>query len=266
MMNLIQSDLYKLRKSKAIKILFLIMWVAAAVVALVSYLVAQGKIDQELSGPLSGLTDIMMVAIVGPFLAGVYICGDFDNKTIHDAISSCGISRLVVIISKAIVYYLIVMLMLVPYVVVTLIAFATGAEFSQPFAASVFLSILANENGLDLTPLVFGKMIVIMIVMLLVYASEMTVCVLLSFLFRKSSLVIFTGFGLILVLQILGGLGSKSDVVNNILSYTPFSIGSSVLTMDADPDVILKALGVSLLFCVWFLSITNGIFRKSEVK
>lgn len=266
MINLIQSDFYKLSKSRTIKILFIIMWIAAGVVASVSYLMAQGKVGYELSGPISGLTDIMMVAIVGPFLAGIYICTDFDNKSINDAISSCGSSRMTVIMSKALVYYLLVILMLVPYAVVTVIGFASGAEFSKPFAASVFLSILANPTHLSFTASVFGKMVAIMLVMMITYASEMTVCVFLSFILRKSSLVIFIGFVIILVLQILGGLGTKVEVVEQILSYTPFSIGNTVLTMDAGVYVILKSLGISLLFIVWLLSITNGAFRKSEIK
>jgi ABC-2 type transport system permease protein len=266
MINLIQSDLYKLGKSKPIKILFLIMWIAAGVVTVVSYLMAKGEVGYELSGPISGLTDIMLVAIVGPFLAGVYICGDFDNKSINDAISSCGLSRGAVVLSKSVVYYLLVMLMLVPYAVVTVIGFATGAEFSKPFANSVFLSILANESGLELSAGVFGKMIAIMLVMMIAYAAEMSICVLLAFLIRRSSLVIFIGFGVILVLQVLGGIGTKIEIIQNILSYTPFSVGSANLTMDAETNVILKALGVSLLFVSWLMSITNGTFRKSEIK
>ncbi len=49
MFNLIQSDLYKLRRMKSIKILKAIMWIAAGVVTLVSYLLAQGKIGYEVS-------------------------------------------------------------------------------------------------------------------------------------------------------------------------------------------------------------------------
>ncbi|MFC0525863.1 ABC transporter permease [Pontibacillus salicampi] len=266
MINLIKSDLYKLKKTKSIKVLFIIMWIAAIAVTVVSNLLAKGTIGPEVSGPMSGLSDVMTVAIVGPFLAAIYLCGDFDNKTINDAISSCGVGRGYVIVSKAIVYYLLVMLMLIPYMVVTLIAFSTGAEFAEPFAASVFLSILGNQSELELTSLVFGKMFLIMLVMIIAYASQMTVCVFLSFLFRKSSIVIFVGFGLILVLQIFGTLGIKYNSVERFLSFTPFSIGNSFLTMDVGTNVILKGIGISLLFCVWILSMTNGVFRKSEVK
>lgn len=266
MINIIQADLYKLKKSKPIKILFLIMWAAAAIVTLVSYLVAQGKVGIEISGPISGLSDVMTIAIVGPFLAGIYICSDFSNKSINDAISSCGISRGVVIISKAIVLYLLVLLMILPYAVVTIIAFSTGAEFSEPFSASIFLHILANQIELDLTGAVFGKMLVIMFVMMLAYASQMSIGILLAFIVRKTSLVIFLGFGIILVLQILGGLGTEISFIENILSFTPFSVNNQVLIMDVEVDVILKAIGISLLFIVWILSITNGVFRKSEIK
>lgn len=266
MINVIQSDLYKLRRSRPIKILFLLMWIAAGVVAAISYLMAKGTVGYELSGPISGLTDIMMVAIVGPFLAGVYICGDFDNKMIHDAVSSCGLSRGAVVLAKSVVYYALVILMLVPYAVVTVIASATGAEFSQPFANSVFLGILADNSGLDLSAGLFGKMLAIMLVMMIAYAAEMSICVLLAFLLRRSSLVIFIGFGAILVLQILGGIGTKLGIVQNILSYTPFSVGSANLTMETETMAVLKALGISLIFVSWLMSITNGLFRKSEIK
>ncbi len=208
----------------------------------------------------------MMISIIGPFLAGIYICGDFENKSIHDAISSCGLSRITVIISKAIVYYLMVIFMLMPYAIVTVIAFASGKEFCNPIAASVFLKILENQTGLSFTLSVFIKMIIIMFVMMIAYASQMSVSVFLSFVFKKPALVIGLGFVSTMVLQIIGGLGVKLVSLKNILSFTPFSVGFKVLTMEAGADVILKALGVSLLFIVWIISMTNGAFRKSEIK
>ncbi|WP_062052428.1 hypothetical protein [Bacillus sp. JCM 19034] len=266
MINIIQADLYKLKKSKPIKILFLIMWAAAAIVTFVSYLVAQGKIGMEISGPISGLSDVMTIAIVGPFLAGIYICSDFSNKSINDTISSCGMGRGVVIISKAIVLYLLVLLMILPYAVVTIIAFATGAEFSEPFSASVFLHILANQTDLSLTGAVIGKILVIMFVMTLAYASQMSIGIILAFVLRKTSLVIFLGFGIILVLQILGGIGTEITAIEKFLSITPFSVNNQVLAMDSEVSDILKAIGVCFLFIVWMLSIANGAFKKSEIK
>ena len=265
MFNLIQSDLYKLGRSKTIKILFLIMCISAVVVTIVSYLVTQGKVGTEVSGSISLLTDIIMMSIIGPFLAGVYICGDFENKSIHDAISSCGCSRITVIISKAFVYHLLVMIMMIPYGVVTIIAFASGKAFCTPIVASVYLGILANQLGLGLTASVLVKMVVIILTMMIVYASQLTICILISFLLRKQALVIGLGIGLTMFLQITGGVGVKLKVLGDFLSYTPFSIGYKVLTMDAGADVIIKAIGISLLFIVWMLSITNGAFRKSEI-
>jgi len=266
MINIIQADIYKLKRSRAIKILFLIMWGAAAIVTLVSYLVAQGKVGMEISGPISGLSDVMTIAIIGPFLAGIYICSDFSNKSINDTISSSGKGRGVVIVSKAIVLYLLILLMTLPYAIVTIIAFSTGADFSEPFSASVFLNILANPNDIDVTGSAIGKMLGIMLVMMFAYASQMTIVVLLAFLVRKTSLVIFLGFGSILALQILGGLGTEIAAIETFLNFTPFSVNNSILTMDAEMGSILKAIGISLLFIAWILSITNGTFRKSEIK
>jgi len=265
MFNLIRSDLYKLGKTKSIKILFLIMWICALVVTIVSYLVAQGKVGTEVRGTVSLLTDTIMMSIIGPFLAGVYICGDFENKSIHDAISSCGYSRITVIISKAFVYYLLVMIMMIPYGVVTIIAVASGKEFCNPIVASVYLSILAYKTGLGLTASVFVKMVVIILTMMIVYASQFTICILISFLLRKQALVIGLGIGLTMFLQIAGAVGVKLKVLGDILSKTPFSIGFNVLSMEAGAAVMIKAIGISLFFIIWMLCITNGIFRRSEI-
>lgn len=92
MYNLILADLFKLCKTMAIKILFGITTVSAVIMAVMAYMIPQGKIGASMTGIGFMLSDISMISILGAVIAGVFICGDFDNKTIHDAIAS-GCSR-----------------------------------------------------------------------------------------------------------------------------------------------------------------------------
>lgn len=264
MINLIHVDLFSLRRIKVIKVLFVIMLLAALSMVLVSYLAAAGYIGRELPGYVTGLTDMMAMSITGPLAAGVFICSDFENKTIQAAVS-CGFGRGTLIVSKSISLFLVIIVFLLPYSIITAIAFSTGYAFGAPYAPSVYLGILSNAPYMAFTAQVLSKMIIVMLILMVVYAAKMSILVLLAFSVRKPVLVTGIGFCIMLFGQMFAD-GSNSFIVKEILSYTPFEQGYWVLTMDAGAGTQLKAVIVSIAFIILMLSITYGIFKKAELK
>ena len=74
MLNLIQADLFKLRKSKAIKILLTITAISAVAMTVMANLIAQGKMDVNFNGFGFMFSDMNMISIIGSVIAGLFIC------------------------------------------------------------------------------------------------------------------------------------------------------------------------------------------------
>lgn len=260
MFNLIRADLYKLGKSKAIKILFLISCFAAGAMTVISYFMTQKTVSGDLVGIGSLFTDFQMMTLLGSIIASSYICGDFENKTIQDAIS-CGTSRGTVILSKAIVYFIAVALMILPYSIFTGFAFVSGYEFT-PFLPSVFLLTMANESGVTFSIPVLFKFLILMFTTVVIYGGQLSICVLMAFAFRKSVPVI----GITYAISFSSVRLMSIPVCKTVLSYTPFGVEFTDLTLNAEMGAYIKAIAISIIFISFILAITYLLFRKSEVK
>jgi len=265
MINLIQADLYKMRKSSVIKILFGITTISAIVMVIMAYFIPQGKIGNEYTGIGFLFSDIDIISILGGVLAGVFICGDFDNKTIHNAITS-GCSRGAVIVSKATVFFGGLVFILLPYAVITIIALSTGAKFDMGAVSVGFLNILSKDSTIAFSAAVFLKMFAAMLTLLIVYVAQLSICVPLALLLKKPVLVVAIYYGLSILGGQLAGLCSSSAVLNNIFACTPFGGNYSFVTLNSGVGSLLKAIVVSVVFIIVMLVITFGIFRKAEIK
>lgn len=266
MFNLIKADLFKLGKSMAIKVSFFIMVLSALSITVISYLMGQGSIGIEVGSPASLLADVVMITLIGPVVASIYICGDFEHRTIHSSISS-GLNRGTIMLGKGLVYFFLIAIMVLPYSVFTIIAFASGAEFGPPFVGSIFLDILANEQGVNFDAVVFMKIIGITLTMMVVYASQLSICVLLAFLVKNRP-VLVSGIGIFFSMMIAQAsiVRDSFPLLDAIFSYTPFGMGFKEITMDAEVGVFIKAITVSLIFMIAILIVTYRVFRRSEIK
>jgi ABC-2 type transport system permease protein len=217
-----------------------------------------------IAGSASGLTEIMIISLLGSLMAGYFICNDFESKTIHDAVA-CGNGRISVVVSKAFVFVLIVILLLLPYAAASLIGFGTGAEFTKPFGVSAFLSILANEAGLGVTASSVGKILVVSLVTMLVYAARLSICLPIAFKVRKPVVVMAIGFAASFLIDLLAGLTKDVPILGNIISNTPYSLTAAV-TMEAGTETLIKAAGISVLFYVIMSAVTYVLFKRAEIK
>lgn len=265
MYNLIKADLFKLRKSKAIKILFSITTISAITMVVMAYMIQNGKLNTGSTGIGFLLADVSMIGILGAAIAGIFICGDFDNRTIHEAIVN-GNSRCKVVISKAIILYIGTFIILVPYIVVTIIAISTGYKFNMGSVSLGFLNLIATEGGKAISSLQVFKLLVIMLTLAVIYIAQLSICVPLAISSKKPVIVIAVYYGIAILSGQLGKLEANYKTFKKICECTPYSGNYSLMTLNTGEDDILKALIVSLIFIIVMIAITCFAFRKSEIK
>ncbi|MDP4090115.1 MAG: ABC transporter permease [Bacillota bacterium] len=265
MYNLVSADLFKIRKSIAIKAAFAITSISAVFMSVIAYKIANGSFQENMSGIgfLFGDTDIM--SIFGGVLAGVYICSDFDNNIIHDAIAG-GFSRIRIVTGKAVSFFCAAIFILIPYAVVTSIALGTGSKFSIGSMSMGFLNLLTSEAGSTLTAAGTGKMLIVVLTLIIVCAAQLSPCVFLAFVIKKPVIVVAVYYGFSIFFGQLAILAKGSKVFYDILSCTPFGGQYALLTLSSGAGDIIKAAAVSLVFIIAILLLTHLVFRKMEIK
>lgn len=265
MLNLMRAEIYKLGKSTGFKICILLSLICAVTLTTISHAIAAGNISAGNMGNASGLTELMIISLLGSFMTGSLICGDFDTKTIHDAVA-CGRGRISVVISKAFVYILMIALLLLPYIITTIIALSTGAEFTAPFVASAFIGILSDVSGSSVTLPDAGKIFVICLVTILVQAARLSLCIPLAFKVRKQVVVMGIGFAASGLMDFVVGLLDDVPILKGILAFTPYSRDYVIVGMNTKTDILIKAAGSSIVFIGIMAAITCLFFKKAEIK
>lgn len=264
MYNLIKADLFKLYKSKMIRILFAIMTLCAVIMAIIAYNIAQGQMAG--AGGIGFLfSDVNVISILGAVVAGTIISGDFDNKTIHDAIA-CGYSRSSIIISKAVVFFCAIAFLLLPYAIVTVVAIGSGATFSIGSAALGFLNLLMQENGTAFSVEVGFKLFFIMLVLVVVYIAQLSICIPLAIALKKPVLVVAVFYVISICSGQLSALNGTYPMFDKVYSMTPYGGIHSLLTLHSGGGDIFKAIVVSMSYIVVMLVIAYRIFKKLEIK
>ncbi|WP_195573939.1 ABC transporter permease [Paenibacillus sp. 1001270B_150601_E10] len=265
MLNLIQADLFKLRKSSAMKILLGITTLCALVMTFIAYLIPQGKMEASITGIGFMFSDINVISILGGFMAGILICGDFENKTIHDAIAN-GSSRSTVIVSKAVILGMALICLLLPYAIITFISLCLGSEFSMGSVAVVFLHLLTTEGGSVLSAAEIWKTIAIALTLMIVYAAQLSICVPLAFKLKKPILVVVIYYAFSIFTAQLIRLGDSYPWFGRVLSFTPYAGDYTFLTLDTTAGDLFLAILFSVIFIIIMVGITSLMFRRSEIK
>lgn len=265
MYNLICADLFKLSKSIAIKVLFGITTISALTITLMAYLIPQGKLGENMIGMGFMLSDISMMSILGPVLAGLLICGDFDNKTIQDAIAN-GCSKGSIIVSKTITFCCALTFILMPYAVITGIGIATGSEFGMGKVAIAFLNILTSDAGTAYSAPEILKLLAVFLTMIIVYWAQLSICLPIAIVLRKPILLVPIYYVFSVLSAQLIRFRDSSPTFKVIFDGTPYGGNYSFITLETGTADIFKAITVSLIFIVLMMLITYALFKKSEVK
>jgi ABC-2 type transport system permease protein len=198
-------------------------------------------------------------------MAGIFICGDFENKIIHDAVSS-GNSRGAVIISKAITFFCSIVIILIPYIIVTIVALNMGSKFNMGTMAIGFLNVMTIDYGTVFSSLEALRLLGVIITLIIVYVAQVSICVPIALTTKKPVLVVGIYYGATILTAQLAALGEKKSMIKNILSFTPYGLDYTLINLGTDTGDILKAVIISLIFIALMLGITYTLFRKAEIK
>lgn len=263
MINVVRADLLKLKKSMALKVMFIISGAGAVLMVLAAHWFETGALSMSAVSNASFLADAQMVALLATVSAGLFLCGDFENKTIHDAVSG-GVGRSRIILGKAVSYFIVLFILMLPYFLVTVATFLIDSQYYL-YIPSVFLTLICEEAGNTMTLPGALKIIGITATVWIVYAGQLSICLPLAFIFRKPVPVIGIGYLISLICGMLQAGGNKA--FEKMISLTPFH-GKYLfqLSVNAEPEVFLKSIGVGAGFTLLMVLAAVLIFRKAEIK
>jgi len=265
MINLLHAEFYKLNKSIAIKICFLLACVCAVSLGLVSHGLAIGSLNANISGSASGLSEIVIISLLGSLLTGILVCSDFETKTIHDIVA-CGNGRKSVVVSKVVIYVLLIAMLLLPYMIATIVGFCTGEEFTKPFVSSISVLLLYDGANYQLTAATIGKIIVTFLVSALVYAARLSICIPLAFKIRKPIAIMAFGFVFSAIIDLVLRLLADMPLIGDIINISPFSAKFISLSLATEAKVFFEATLSSVIFLIGITIITYLTFKKAEIK
>lgn len=261
MINLLFAGLYKMRKSLFMKVVFLISVVSALIMAWAAHGMAVGTINISATGITAFFSDIQMTALLGSLTAGIFICGDFEDKSIADAVSG-GSGRGSVIVTKLLLFIMAILLILLPFFVTAVAAVCAGGEF-MAYVPTTILSLMASAGDTTVTMSVVLKMAAIFGVTLIIYVGQLSLCIFLVFLLKKPVLVVGISYAVSFLGGQLAGIGGKAG---DMLSFTPFGSEFTKLTLGAEAEAFVKPVVSSICFICLVAAATYFIFRKSEIK
>lgn len=267
-MNIIKSDLYRIVRSTTFWVCLLITSICAVLITVISHFIATGTFGQEFIGTASGLMDNMIINIAAPMVIATYLCGDFQNKTIHDAILY-GHGRKAIIWSKFVPFVVVVMVLVLPYAVCTLIGFVMNGTFSLDFANAIdssYMMMLAKKAEFSVNLDTILKLLLCLLVLGIMYCSRISLIFLLAVKIRKPVPVVGIGILLEIGLGIMAAVANGNEVVKACLGWTPFTTMRDTITLQASVPELLRMAGTSIVFMLIIINITVLLFRKTEVK
>ena len=260
MLNLIRAEQFKLRRSTAFKVCLLATTLCAALLFGMSHAVAAGKFTLD-PNAASGLSDIFLLSVIGPLMAGIIICNDFDSKNIHTAVA-CG--RVQIVCSKSIIFVLSVAVMVLPYAIFALIGFASNGGFAKILLFSTYDSIMANDMNQVVNATTIGKSTIVLLLSIVLYAARLSFCIPIAFKVRKSVVVAIIGVVFGFLIDFIVSTLSKIEVLKTLLGFTPFRYTS--LSIDMSTGELMKVFLSSVVFTILMIGVTYKIFRRSEIK
>ena len=256
MINLMKSEILKVRKSIPIKVLLLLMFGLSVVSSLSSLNYVGSPYAEEMEIALGGfdaffssLRDMPTITMIGIIIAGVLICADFDNRTIQAEIAA-GHGRFKILFSKMISFGIAYLFVLLPY----------------PLGRAVFQGVLI-EFGQAVTTSAIIEMFMGFLVVVLVGMALNGLTILLSFVVQKSLIVIGASF----VLLVLGGNALLSFGIANLqigafLAKTPLGFFKELALQDYAPAALFTAASISIACIIAMVALTYLLFRKAELK
>lgn len=260
MFNLIQADFYKITRSLTTKILFSIASVFAVVLFVGTYLLANGKISVEFTSLIFLTSDLNMMTLLGAVLAVHIIGGEFESRNMQHLITS-GFSRWQIVVSKVFVYCVTLLFVMSPYLIGNMIALSTGINFKIDSLIGGFMAIVQNKEAIEI-----GKGILLLLIIALVYISQLSTTILFSFMFKKASLVIPLFYFISVASGQIALYKDQIGDIANMLKMTPFAPDYISIHPTTSNATLVEVSIVCVLYIVAITAISFLYFKKREIR
>lgn len=250
MINLINSELYRLKRQRLIPVLVIAVAAISAFSAFseLSQLSASGIIANGKSSFSNAFQDIFMLFAIAVF-AGFYIGSDFSNRTIQAELSR-GHSRLDIILSKAFVFSISASVIMLLYPVTACLVYTLNFGWGEPFGmASVFYILRTAILGSVLNA---GTASIYICIAFLCRDTPKTIC--LCFVFP----VVFSA--------ISSTIGRQVPIIGKLLDYSTLS---QLKYIAADKLGAMSVIAVIFSACITIiisLVLAGCFFSKAEIK
>ena len=261
MKNLLTATFYRVGKSTGIKMVFVITTVVATLYYVCGNMVANGTIGEVNAGSVTGLGDAMILWIFGPLFTAMVIGSDFENKTIHAALSY---GRGKVIVNIVLVYAVGLLALTIPYILGSVICLIgginmQGAEMTA-VSACMDCAIRYNESfGV-------GKLLLVYLAFACVTIAQISICVPVAIKVKKPVIVTAFGFFFGMITALISTIAANVEALQTIYKLTPYAYGLTEVNLDASLSDLLTAIFVSIIFTSIMELVSWLLFRKAEIK
>ena len=131
--------------------------------------------------------------------------------------------------------------------------------------ASTTLNIISEVNdGVSISQIL--KIIAIFLVQAIMFAARMSIVLPLTFKIKKSFIITAIGFGISGIIDLLINTISDVDIIEKIISITPYNPNSLVLSLDNSVGSLIKIFICSAVFITIMVFISYKVFKRSEIK
>ncbi|MFC7455967.1 hypothetical protein ACFQS2_02060 [Brachybacterium sp. GCM10030267] len=260
MTNQLRADLYVLRHSPTAALCLVAAAIAAALYTWLQHQLAVGDLGAASANGVQGLSDILLISLLGPLLYGITISQPFETKSVHNALLASG--RGAFVASKTVIAALLVASLSLPYGLAVLVGRATGAEFAP--AIPTAFSLALTESG-ELTSEALSSVIAITLTSAILTAAKLAVCLPLAIWLQRPLVVMAAGFVWSFVADLLASTAADVDGLDALVRLTPFSAEHSP-GPDSSGAEMLAAVAVSIVFIALMGAVTWLIFRRADVK
>lgn len=260
MINQLRADLFVLTRSSLAWLCLLASTAAAALYTWLQHSLAIGGLSANAANGVQGLSDIVLVSLLGPLLYGVIVAQPFETKSVHNALLGSG--RGAFVAAKTVVAALLVTALSLPYAAGVLVGRAIDAEFAP--AIPTAFSLMLAETG-ELTGAEAGSLLAISVTTAVLTAAKLAVCLPLAFWLKRPLVVMAIGFVWSFVADLLAGTAADVEGLDVLVRLTPFSAEHAPGPGTESSD-LLAAAAVSVVFIAVMGVVSWVVLRRSDIK
>lgn len=261
MRNIFKATLYRVFKSKGVRMAVILTYISAILYYILAYMIASGKMEAASAGNVTALADPLIIWLFGSLMIGLIVGSDFENKTIHGAI---GYGRGRIIINYINVYIAMMLILLLPYIIgsVVIVASGSGMSIASGTAVSIFMdNAIKYNDGISM-----WKLLLSYIAYVFVMVGQLSICIPVAVKFRKTTVVTAFGFLFGMLTSLITTLVSKIEILDNIYKLAPYNYGVSKLGLDARFSDMCLGIVVSVIFILICTVLASLVFRKADIK